>query len=171
MPPESEWVCRCRRCNGVHTTSDVVQYVWEFALGSCDVPVVVAVDVGSDGVVLCAFVLWHGEPNEPQSVYGIDRYIVSCRPREGTVPTEGDIARWTQWARRPNHPIDWLIVDKTRFRSVANTADALRERRSTPAEQSIPGDWDGSPPDRSWRAQIRDEWTDTVRTNRRESNW
>lgn len=74
-------------------------------LGSCGVPIVVGVHLHADGNAFCAWPYRHGEPNDPV-VLGGTHYIVSCRPGRGTRPTEGDIARWMQWARCEEPPRD-----------------------------------------------------------------
>jgi len=165
MPSKGEWVCLCRRCNGVHSSTDAVQYVWEYALGSCSVPVVVRADVDPEGVVVCTSVSREGEPDEPPhrgEIGGLGEYIVSCRPGGGTAPTEGDVARWMQWESRSRHPIDWLLVDGIRFRSVAADVEALRQRSPLPDEEQIVGDWDRPPRDPSWQERIHRSWADSV---------
>jgi hypothetical protein len=169
MTTEGKWVCQCRRCHGVHSAADAVQYVWEFTLGSCGVPIVVGVNVGDDGVVRCASPYWHGEPDQPHPVVESGEFIVSCRPGDGTVPTEGDVARWAQWEKGSQPARDWLIVDETRFRSVRMTVDALRTRVELPAEQTIAGDWDGSSLDPEFRVQVHRDWPETVHRNRASS--
>jgi len=166
MATETQWICQCRQCHGVHTGSDAVQYVWEFVFGDCGVPVVVGVNAGPDGHVGCAFPYWHGEPDEPYRIGDRGEFVVSCRPGIGTVPTEGDIARWIQWEGSALPPRDWLIADGAQFRSVRATADALRRRAPMPEEQNIAGDWDGPPTDLAHRDRIRMEWPETVRRNR-----
>jgi hypothetical protein len=169
MATGDEWVCQCRRCHGVHSAADAVQEVWESALGSCGVPVVVGVEVGADGVVLTAHPYWHGEPNRPDPISDLDEFIVSCRPDEGTMPTEGDIARWVQWEAGPHTPRDWLIVDGTHFRSVRMTVDALRTGAAMPDEQAIVGDWDGPLLDPEFRRRACRQWPDTVQRNQANS--
>jgi len=157
MQNEEKWICQCRRCHGVHDAADAVQYVWEWALGSCDVPVVVGVNVGQDAQAFCAFTYWHDEPDEPLALGGLE-YMVSCRPGDGTRPTEGDVARWIRWMACEHPPRDWLLVDGLRFRSVRACVDALRERAPFPGEHTIAGEWDGPPDDDTWRAEIRADW-------------
>lgn len=163
MTDDEDWICQCRRCHGVHTGADAVQYVWEFALGSCDVPIVVGVNADDEGFVCCAFTYWHDEPGQPYPLGELGEFIVSCRPGAGTVPTEGDIARWVAWETSPLPPRDWLIVDARRFRSIAATIDALRTRSPMPEEQTIAGDWDGSGLDPAFRANVHETWTETKR--------
>jgi hypothetical protein len=157
MTDDEDWVRQCRQCHGVHTGADAVQYVWEFALCSCGVPIVVGVNVDDDddGYVYCAFTYWHDEPKQPYPLGDTGEFIVSCRHGAGTVPTEGDIARWVAWESSPLPPRDWLIVDDRRFRSVAATVDALRRRADMPDEVSIAGDWDGTGLDSAYRAGAR----------------
>jgi hypothetical protein len=157
MQAEEQWVCQCRRCQGVHGSADAVQYVWEWALGSCGVPIVVGVNVGRDGHVFCPWTYWHDEPDEPVAICDLE-YLVSYRPGEGTRPTEGDVARWVRWTACEYPPRDWLLVDGLRFRSVRGCVDALRERGPLPRERGIVGDWDGPPEDGSWRADIHADW-------------
>src|SRR5205807_10292629 len=102
--------------------------------GSCGVPIVVGVNVEREGFVRCALPYWHGEPEQPYPICDLE-FIVSCRPGAGTVPSEGDIARWMQWTCGTPSPSDWLITDDTRFRSVRSTVDALRTRVAMPDEQ------------------------------------
>jgi hypothetical protein len=169
MRTERAWVCQCRRCHGVHSGRDAVQEVWESALGSCDVPIVVGVNVGLDGRVVCSSTYWHGEPEQPRPLVEFGEYIVSCRPGEGTVSTEGDIARWVSWEAGPHVPRDWLLVDRTRFRSVRATVDALRSRWPLPGTQIIAGDWDGPLLDPEFRARTFRDWPEAVRRNRARS--
>lgn len=169
MTTEGKWVCRCRRCHGVHSAADAVQYVWEFALGSCGVPVVVGVEVGVDGVVRIAHPHWHGEPDRPHPISDLDEFIVSCRPGGGTAPSEGDIARWMQWESGSQPPRDWLIADGTRFRSVRMTVDALRTRAEMPDEQTIVGDWNGPLVDPEFRRRTLNDWPETVRRHQARS--
>jgi hypothetical protein len=173
MPPVTDdeaWICQCRQCHGVHTAADAVQYVWEFALGSCDVPIVVGVNADDEGFVCCAFTYWHDEPEQPFPLGDLGEFIVSCRPGAGTVPTEGDIARWVAWETSPLPPRDWLIVDDRRFRSIASTVDALRTRSAVPEEQTIAGDWDGRGLDPAFRANVHARWPETTRRARATSN-
>jgi hypothetical protein len=163
MSSDEAWVCMCRRCCGVLTGADAVQYVWEFALGSCGVPTVVGVNADLGGFVCCAFTYWHGEPAEPHPIGDLGEFIVSCRPGEGTVPTEGDIARWVAWESGPRPPRDWLVVDGKRFRSVSATVDALRRRSPMPDERTIAGDWFGDGLDPAFRAEVREIWSETKR--------
>jgi hypothetical protein len=88
---DEDWVCRCRRCHGVHCSADAVQYVWEWVLGSVGVPIVVGVPVGTSGDVCCTRTYWHGEPAEPMDFGDEPGFMVSCRPGEATLPTEGDV--------------------------------------------------------------------------------
>lgn len=169
MTDSQPWVCHCRRCEGVLTAADAVQYVWEFTLGSCDIPVVVGVNAQADGFVTCAWIYWHDEPEEPHPICDLGEFMVSCRPGAGTIPTEADIARWVAWASAAHVPRDWLIVDSRRFRSVAAVADALRQRTPMPEERTIPGDWLGDPLDTTWRETIRAEWDETKSRNRAQS--
>jgi hypothetical protein len=55
-------------------------------------------------------------------------------------------------------PVDWLLVDGLRFRSVRACADALREWEPLPGELTIVGDWYAPFADAAWRAEIRVEW-------------
>jgi hypothetical protein len=169
MTTEGTWVCQCRRGHGVHSAADAVQYVWEFALGSCGVPVVVGVNVCIDGVVRCASPYWHGEPDQPSPIVESGEFIVSCRPGAGTMPTEGDVARWARWETGSQLPRDWLIVDETRFRSVRMTVDALRTRAEMPLEQTIAGDWDGTGLAPEFRRRMLHEWPEIVRRNQASS--
>jgi hypothetical protein len=165
MRNEEKWVCQCRRCGGVHGSADAVQYVWEWALGSCGVPIVVGVDVNRDGYVVSTFTYWHDEPDVPQALGGGLLYMVSCRPGDGTRPTEGDVARWMRWTTCEDPPDDWLLVDGLRFRSVRSCVDALREREPLPDERTIVGDWDGVLDDPPWRSTIRADWPGTKARN------
>lgn len=169
MTEREPWVCRCRRCEGVLSAADAVQYVWEFALGSCVVPVVVGVDARADGWVTCAWVYWHDEPDEPHPISELGEFMVSCRPGSRTTPTEADIARWTSWASTLHPPRDWLLVDGRRYRSVRDVADALRQRAAMPEERLIPGDWFRDPLDVTWRETIRAQWAETKLRNRAQS--
>ena len=90
METDQGWVCRCRRCRGVFTGADAVQYVWEWTLGSCGVPTVVGVNAQLDGFVCCAWTYWHGEPEQPSPIADLGEFMVSCRPGEGTLPTEAE---------------------------------------------------------------------------------
>ena len=168
---DGAWVCQCRRCCGVLTGADAVQYVWEFALGSCDVPTVVGVNADLSGFVCCAFTYWHGEPPQPYPIGDLGEFIVSCRPGAGTVATEGDIARWVSWETGPQPPRDWLVVDGTRFRSVSATVDALRRRLPMPDEHAIAGDWNGEPLDPAFRADVRENWIAIERRNQATSRF
>ena len=169
MTTTGKWACRCRRCQGVHSAADAVQYVWEFTLGSCGVPIVVGVNVCDEGVVRCASPYWHGEPDQTYPLVESGEFIVSCRPGAGTMPTEGDVARWVQWEAGPHTPRDWLIVDRTRFRSVRMTVDALRARAAMPDEETIAGDCDGPVPYPESRSRTLREWPETVRRNQASS--
>jgi Arc/MetJ family transcription regulator len=162
---EEPWVCQCRRCHGVHNGADAAQYVWEYALGSCGVPVVVGVNACENGFVTCAFVYWHDEPEVPHPIVKGGEFIVSCRPGSGTVPTEGDIARWMSWVAAEQAPRDWLIVDGLKARSVRAVVDALRARSPMPDEQDIAGDWDDALLDPQFREDVRARWTETKRRN------
>jgi len=142
-----------------------VQYVWEWSLGSCGVPTVVGVNADLGGFVCCAFTYWHDEPAQPYPIGDLGEFMVSCRPGAGTVPTEGDVARWVVWESGPRPPRDWLIVDGQRFRSVATTVEALRRRSPIPGEQTIVGDWLGDALAVSFRADVRANWTMTKRRN------
>ena len=168
MSNAEPWVCQCRRCRGVFLAGDAVQYVWESSLGCCEVPIVVGVNAHSDGFVTCAFVYWHDEPDEPHPISDLGEFIVSCRPGRGTTPTEGDIARWTRWSVGDHSPRNWLIADGRRFRSVRDVVETLRKRVPMPDDEMIPGDW--WVPDlaeaRS-RGEIRANWAETVRRNKR----
>jgi hypothetical protein len=164
MDGDEGWICECRRCCGVFTGAEAVQYVWEWALGSCGVPTVVGVNAGLDGFVCSAYTYWHDEPAQPSPIGDLSEFMVSCRPDQGSIPTEGDIARWVAWQSGSHAPRDWLIVDETRFRSVAATVDALRSRTAMPAEQTIVGDWCGDIPNLTLRAEIRANWTETKRS-------
>jgi hypothetical protein len=158
--------CQCRRCCGVFTAADAVQYVWESAFGSCAVPVVVGVHAVADGFVRCGLVYWHDEPDEPFVLPYLHQFIVSCRPGQGTSPMEGDIERCARWSSRDRCPSDWLLVDGTRFRSVREVSHTLRDRGPMPDEQTISGDWWG-PDDREGeeRIAIRERWVETKRRN------
>jgi hypothetical protein len=162
MDTERGWTCPCGLCHGVRTAADAVQYVWEFALGSCAVPIVVGVMTHADGHGVSAFTYWHGEPDEPRPTRELGEFIVSCRPGAGIVPTEGDIARWSRWEAATVSPRDWLIVDGIRFRSVRATLAALRDRRPIPAEQEIAGDWDELVIDMEFRTRVQRDWPKTV---------
>jgi hypothetical protein len=165
MNETESWICQCRKCHGVHDSADAVQYVWEFAFGACEVPVVVEVNVDDSGHVWCARVLWHGEPDEPQPLSLGHHYVVSFRPGSGASPSEGDLAVWDRWRVHPQAPRDWLIADGTTFRSVEAVHDALQHGSSIPAPSTIVGDWDGSADDRPWREKYRATWDETVRRN------
>lgn len=169
MDKEEKWVCQCRRCNGVHNSADAVQYVWEWALGSCGVPTVVDVEVGSYGHAYCGFTYWHDEPDELLDFGDRLHYMVSCRPGAGTLPTEGDLARWIQWVDCGHPPVDWLLVDRLRFRSVRACVDALRERDNLAGEHTIAGDLAGPLEDDTWRTEIRTDWPAIKITNRASS--
>jgi hypothetical protein len=52
-------------------------------------------------------------------------------------------------------PVDWLLVDGLRFRSVRTCADALREWEPLPGELTILGDWYAPFADAAWRAEIQ----------------
>jgi hypothetical protein len=159
------WICQCRRCHGVHDARDAVQYVWEYSFGACEVPVVVEVNVGDSGHVWCARVLWHGEPAELEALLGDTKYLVSCRPGSGALPTEGDLARWDRWRADARAPLDWLIADGTAFRSVGEAFEALRDGCRMPALSSIVGDWDPMEDERVRREGYRATWGETVRRN------
>lgn len=88
-----------------------MQYFWESAFGSCAVPVVVGVHALADGFVRCGLVYWHDEPDDPFFLPCLHQFIVSCRPGQGTRPTEGDIERWARWSRRARYPSDWWGPD------------------------------------------------------------
>ena len=75
--------------------------MWEWALGSCGVPVVIGVNVRPSGRVFCGWTYWHDEPDESFAFETGIEFIVSCRPGGGTFPTEGDVARWTRWTACP----------------------------------------------------------------------
>jgi len=126
----------------------------------------VGVNVNRAGRVICSLTYWHGEPEEPYPLVPAGEFVVSCRPGEGSVPSEGDIARWTQWTSGCHTPRDWLIVDGTRFRSVRATVDALRSRAVLPTEQVIAGDWDGPLLTPAFRQRTLSEWPETVRRAR-----
>jgi hypothetical protein len=162
------WICQCRRCNGVLNSADAVQYVWEWVFGACDVPVVVGVRALDTGRVFYANVYWHDEPDE-SGPFDEPEYVVSVRPGRGTIPTEGDVARWVKWESRTTPPRDWLLADGLRFRSVRDCVEALRHRSPIPEEDTIAGDWDGPPTNETdeSRAEIRANWTETKRRNRR----
>ncbi len=166
MSNEEPWVCQCRRCCGVAIAADAVQYVWESAFGACAVPVVVGVHAQDDGFVTCGWVYWHDEPEDPFYLAHLHQFIVSCRPGEGTIPTEGDIARWARWATRDQCPTDWLLADRLAFRSVRDCAQALYDRSPMPGGQTISGDWWG-PDDREEEGRIafRERWVETNRRN------
>jgi hypothetical protein len=168
MSNAEQWECQCRRCHGVFNAGDAVQYVWESSLGSCGVPIVVGVNVVDDGFVTCAQVYWHGEPDEPLALGEAGEFLVSFRPGEGTVPTEGDIERWVQWSKTRRPPRDWLIADGLRFRSVPDAVEALRKRTPMPDQQAIVGDWWGvDAKELTFRNKTRARWTETVRRNQR----
>ncbi len=170
MDEDEDWVCQCRRCHGVHGSADAVQYVWEWSLGSCGVPTVVGVQVDPRGHVSCAFTYWCGEPDEPLEFGPVRNFMVSCRPGDGTVPTEGDVARWTQWISGAYPPVDWLLVDGVRFRSVRDVVEALCAREPMPGERTIVGDW-CTGLDASWKAKTRAEWPGIVARNRETSRF
>jgi hypothetical protein len=142
---------------------DAVQYVWEFALGSCDVPIVVGVHVDSDGFVVTSPIYWNDEPDIPERIGDLDQYMVSVRPGGGTGPTEGDVARWVTWQSTRQAPRDWMIADGLRVRSVRDVVAALRAREPMPAARLIAGDWDGSGLDETLRAELRATWAETKR--------
>jgi hypothetical protein len=96
--------------------------------------------------------------------------MVSCRPGDGTVPTEGDVARWTQWISGAHPPVDWLLVDGLRFRSVRDVVEALLDRKPLPGERSIVGDW-CTGLDSAWQAKTRAEWPEIVARNRATSRF
>lgn len=169
MTDEKPRVCQCRRCKGVLSAADAVQYVWEFALGSCEVPIVVGVNAGSDGWVVCAWTYWHDEPDDPHPIGELGEFMVSCRPGSGTVPTEADIARWASWASGPHPPRDWLLVDGRRYRSVPGVVEALQQREAMPSDRLISGDWFDDPFDRRWRESLRAQWAETKLRNRAQS--
>jgi len=166
MSEQAPWVCQCRRCRGVFTAADAVQYVWESAFGSCALPLVVGVQALADGFVRCGLVYWHDEPDDLHPIGDLQEFVVSCRPAEGTIPTEGDISRWTRWADSDRPPRDWLVVDGLRFQSVREVAQTLHDCSPMPDPQTIPGDWWG--PDHredEERIAIRERWVETKRRN------
>jgi hypothetical protein len=171
MADDGAWKCQCRMCHGVHSAADAVQYVWEFALGACGVPTVVGVLVSDNGLVTCAFTYWHGEPTDRFGLSGCDEYLVSFRPDGGTIPTEGDVARWMDWESSPQPPCDWLLACGRRFRSVQATVDALRRREPLPGEETIAGDWDEALVNQEFRAAMAADWAETVRRNRATTRW
>jgi hypothetical protein len=81
MHKEEKWVCQCRRCRGVHGRAGAVRYGWEWAFGSCGVPVVVGVHVGRDAHAFRAFTYWHDVPDDvPLAVGGLQFHgVVSSR--------------------------------------------------------------------------------------------
>ena len=163
-----QWECQCRRCRGVFIAADAVQYVWEFSLGCCEVPVVVGVNATSDGFVTCALVYWHEEPDEAHPLGELDEFIVSCRPGQGTAPTEGDIARWIRWSDGDHPPRNWLIADGRRFRSVPDVVETLKMRAPMPDEEVIVGDWWSLDlAEATSRGAIRANWAETKRRNKR----
>ncbi len=85
MNDPEPWVCRCRKCHGVHDAADAVQYVWEFSFGACDVPVVIGPHVRPSGHVFTAIPYWHGAPEVIQGFSRAELYVVSCRPGALTV--------------------------------------------------------------------------------------
>ena len=170
MDDAENWVCQCRRCHGVHNSGDAVQYVWEWALGSCGVPIVNGVHLGCNNHVSIAWTYWHDEPDEPVS-WGSPYYMVSWRPDNGTLPTECDVARWVQWTRCEEPPLDWLLVDGLRFCSVRACVDALRERQRIPGESAIVGDWCELSDSETWRAETHANWRDIKARNRARSRW
>ena len=112
----------------------------------------------------CASTYWEGDPEECHPIGQLGEFMVSCRPGEGTTPTEGDIARWFRWQAGPRPPRDWVIVDGTVYRSVAATIAALRNRTPMPGEQAIAGD--SFPPlDDDFRERVRRDWEETRRRN------
>jgi len=163
---EDVWVCQCRKCLGVTCGAEAAQYVWEFSFGSCEVPWVSGVMAHLDGFVFTNWSYWHGEPDVPFSITGDKTFMVSCRPAEGTMPTEGDLARWASWSSLPDPPNDWVVMDGLSYRSVAAVAEALERHLPPPAEGRIVGDWDDAVSDRPFRAKIRAEWDETVQRNR-----
>jgi hypothetical protein len=161
------WVCQCRKCLGVTCGAEAAQYVWEFGFGSCEVPFVSGVVAHHpDGFVFTNWSYWHGEPDEPFATTGHETFMVSCRPGEGTMPTEGDLARWALWQAQVHPPKDWVLLDGLNHRSVAAVAAALERRQPLPEEAQIVGDWDDTMGDRKFRARVRAEWDETVRRNR-----
>ncbi len=165
MNETEPWVCHCRKCHGVHDAADAVQYVWEFSFGACEVPVVVGVHADPSGHVFTAWPYWHGEPEVAEGFSRTDLYVVSCRPGAGTAASEADLARWASWSSQAAPPRDWLIVDGTTLRSVAETSDALCRRDPPPPERDITGEWMDWPDEPAQRATIRANWSETVRQN------
>src|SRR5262249_20224029 len=129
-----------------------------------------SVHVGCDAHVSIAWTYWHDEPDVPFS-FGGPYYMVSWRPGAGTVPTEGDIARWVLWTRCDEPPLDWLLVDGLHFRSVRACVDALHERQPVPAEQMIGGDWCELSEAETWRTDTRASWREIKARNKASSRW
>ena len=168
MSNAARWVCQCRRCRGVFDAGDAVQYVWESSFGCCEVPVVVGVNAHNDGFVVCAPIYWHGEPDEPLPLVETGEFIVSCRPGQGTAPTEGDIALWVHWSDVSCPPRNWLIADGLRFRSVPDVVQALRMCTPMPDEEVIIGDWWSLDlAEATSRKALRANWPETTRNNKR----
>jgi hypothetical protein len=126
MVEHDRWECRCRRCNGVLTAPDAVQYVWELALGSCEVPVVVGVNAHADGSVTCARIHWCGATAESGAEVVCRAPLVvapapgpagrprrvACTPENGVVVIsvlDGAVAsRSRRRVRQPHEPVDLL---------------------------------------------------------------
>src|SRR4051812_17893942 len=163
MGDASEWVCECRRCNGVRRGIEAVQYVWEWVLGSCGVPIVVGVHADPSGHVVTAWTYWEDEPDVPFELPGLTQFMVSVRPGRGTLPTEGDVARWVAWQQAARAPADWMIADGLRTRSVGDVVTALRAREPMADERQIAGDSNGLGLDEKMRAEVRATWAQTKR--------
>ena len=107
-------------------------------------------------------------PKRWSTISDLGEFIVSCRPGRGTTPTEGDIARWTRWSVGDHPPRNWLIADGRRFRSVRDVVETLRMRVPMPDEEMISGDWwFPDLAEATSRGEIRANWAETVRRNKR----
>ena len=136
-----DWVCQCRRCHGVHTTADAVQYAYELWMDLPQRALVAAFAFfGEDGRTSLSVPFLDGEP-DVVGITGGRVWAFSFRPRRGAVPTEGDIARWERWHSDVTNLVDWIVVDGDRWASIAGTVAALLDRRPVPRPETFSNYW------------------------------